>query len=68
MSESKAENETTAADECVPAPKPVDGRAKRGSKRFVPVVEKIGEDRSNLRRRGEWFRERTGEDGAGRNG
>lgn len=35
------------------------GEAPR--RRLPRVPTKIGEDRDNLRRRGEWFRERTGD-------
>jgi hypothetical protein len=39
------------------APEPKKGAARRS---VQPVDEKIGEPPDNLKRRGEWFRKRTG--------
>jgi hypothetical protein len=50
----RPEEEPGADAEPAPA-----GEAPR--RRLPRVPAKIGEDRDNLRRRGEWFRERTGD-------
>jgi hypothetical protein len=41
-----------------PEPEPKDEAA--GQRALRPVDEKIGEPRDNLKRRGEWFRRRSG--------